>query len=213
MFDSILFDMDGTIWDSTDRVARAFRKVLEEKYPEVTDVVTAKRLQELFGLPLDVIAVKLYQSVSEEHAVAVMRECCAYECKYLAEHGGTLYDGLEQVLKKLSQSHRLFIVSNCQEGYIQCFFQAYPQLEQYFTDYEYPGRSGKFKADNIRLVMERNGLQYPVYVGDTQGDADAAEEAGVPFIFAAYGFGSVSKYYAEVHSLQELEALMRSDET
>ncbi|MBB2182572.1 HAD family hydrolase [Lachnospiraceae bacterium MD1] len=204
MIDSIIFDLDGTIWDSTPEVAKAFNKVLAEKHPEVKDEVTAQKLQGLFGLPLDVIAVKLYQSVSEEHAVKVMQECCDYECIYLAEHGATLYEGLEDALRVLSLNYKLFIVSNCQEGYIQCFFQAYPELEQYFTDYEYPGRSGKLKADNIRIIVERNQLKAPIYVGDTQGDATAAKEAGVPFVFARYGFGNVSEYDEVIDSLEDL---------
>jgi phosphoglycolate phosphatase len=204
MIDSIIFDMDGTLWDSTQEVAIAFNKVLEEKYPEVTDEVTAERLQSYFGLPLDEIAVKLFESVTPEQAIHVMEECCAYECKYLARHGATLYEGLEDTLKKLSKTYKLLIVSNCQEGYIQCFFKAYPQLEKYFIDFEYPGRSGKFKADNIRMVIERNDLKNPVYVGDTQGDANASKEAGVPFVFARYGFGEVIEYKDVIDSLREL---------
>jgi phosphoglycolate phosphatase len=208
MIDGIIFDLDGTLWDSTDEVARAFNKVLQDKHPEVKEVVTPELLQGLFGLPLDVIAVKLYRSVSEEQAIKVMQECCDYEVTYLAEHGATLYDGLEETLQKLSGLCKLFIVSNCQEGYIQCFFEAYPHLKQYFADFEYPGRSGKLKADNIRLIMERNTLKHPVYVGDTQGDANAAGEAGIPFIFARYGFGDVADYEEAVDSLPELANLI-----
>lgn len=203
MFDSIIFDLDGTLWDSTNEVALSFCKVLKENHPEVKDEVTSRRLQELFGLPLDVIAVKLFASVSEDHAIAVMKECCEYECKYLAEHGASLYEDLEETLRNLSENYKLFIVSNCQEGYLQCFFKAYPYLEKYFTDYEYPGHSGKLKADNIRMIMERNNLKKPVYVGDTQGDADAATQAGIPFIYAKYGFGHVKQYYDKIKSLKE----------
>lgn len=204
MMDSIIFDMDGTLWDSTKEVADAFNKVLKEKYPEVTDEVTPERLKGLFGLPLDEIAVRLYASVPEERAKFIMNECCEYECEYLAQTGASLYEGLEDALIKLSQKYKLLIVSNCQEGYIQCFFAANPHLEKYFIDYEYPGRSGRFKADNIRMVIERNGLKSPIYVGDTQGDADAAGEAGVPFVYARYGFGDVKEYTDAVDSLQEL---------
>lgn len=204
MIDSIIFDMDGTLWDSTDEVAVAFNKVLREKHPEVTDEVTGDKMKSLFGLFLDVIAVRLFLSVPEEQAILVMRDCCEYECEYLAENGAKLYGGLEATLKELSKRYKLFIVSNCQEGYIQCFFQANPDLVQYFTDFEYPGRSGKVKADNIRLIAERNNLQSPVYVGDTAGDANAAKEAGVPFIFARYGFGDVKEYDGVIDSFGEL---------
>jgi phosphoglycolate phosphatase len=208
MVDSIIFDMDGTLWDSTPEVALSFNKVLEDKHPEVTDSVTPERLQGLFGLPLDVIAVRLFASVTEGHAKLVMKECTEYECEYLAEHGATLFDGLVETLDKLVEKYKLIIVSNCQEGYIQCFFKANPFLEKYFIDYEYPGRSGKFKADNIRMVVERNHLKAPVYVGDTQGDADASREAGVPFVFARYGFGDVKEFDGVIDSLPELVELL-----
>jgi len=204
MIDSIIFDMDGTIWDSTEEVAIAFRKVIAEKYPFVTDEVTGEKLKGLFGLPLDEIAVKLFLSVKKEEAIKIMDDCCQYECVYLSENGAKLYDGVEETLKVLSKKYKLFIVSNCQEGYIQCFFQANPYLEQYFIDFEYPGRTGKFKADNIRMVVERNNLKYPVYVGDTIGDAYAAKEAEVPFVFARYGFGDVKEYDQVIDSFCEL---------
>lgn len=204
MYDGIIFDLDGTLWDSTEEVAISFNKVLRENYPEVKEVVTAERLKQLFGRPLHEIAVKLFTSVSEEHAKNVIDACCEYEVKYLAENGATLFEGLEDTLKVLHKKHKLFIVSNCQEGYIQCFFAAYPHLEKYFIDYEYPGRTGKPKADNIKLVVERNGLKNPIYVGDTLGDAEAAKKAGVPFVFARYGFGKVEDYDYVIDSLGEL---------
>lgn len=204
MMDSIIFDMDGTLWNSTEEVAISFNQAIKEKHPEVTDLVTAEKLQGLFGLPLDVIAVELFKSVGPKHAIEVMNTCTAYECEYLAKHGAPLYEGLEEVLEILSKQYKLLIVSNCQEGYIQCFFQANPHLEKYFIDYEYPGRSGKLKAENIKIVMERNDLLHPVYVGDTQGDANAAKEAGIPFIFARYGFGEVKECTTAIDSLSEL---------
>lgn len=212
MFDSIIFDLDGTLWDSTPEVSKAFNKVLKDKYSHLHYEVTPERLKELFGLPLDVIAVKLYTGIDEEYAKQIMRDCCEYECEYLAAHGARLYEGLEETLKKLSAGYKLAIVSNCQAGYIEAFFKAYPNLEKYFADYEHPGRTGKFKADNIRLVIERSRLQNPVYVGDTASDAKAAKEAGVPFIFARYGFGNVSDYYDAIDSLPELAAKLRGQE-
>ena len=64
-------------------------------------------------------------------------------------------------------------------------------MEKYFDDYECAGRTGLSKGDNIKLVVQRNHLQKPVYIGDTISDYAAARAAGVPFIFAEYGFGEV----------------------
>lgn len=83
---------------------------------------------------------------------------------------------------------KVFIVSNCQSGYIELFLKK-TGLAPYVTDTECFGDTGMKKAENIRLVVARNGLQQPVYVGDTKGDEEAAHEAGVPFVHAAYGFG------------------------
>ena len=102
-----------------------------------------------------------------------------------------LYPQLEETLEALSQKLPLFIVSNCNAEYIPCFLDAH-QLHRYFQDWECIGRTGKQKWENIRLVVERNHLQRPVYVGDTAMDQEAAQKAGVPFLHAAYGFGEVT---------------------
>ncbi len=91
------------------------------------------------------------------------------------EHGATLYDKLEDTLKVLSKKYKLFIVSNCQDGYIETFMKFY-NLDKYFVDFECPGRTNLSKAENIKIVIERNNLKHPVYVGDTQMDCDAAKK-------------------------------------
>ncbi len=202
MFDSIIFDLDGTLWDATDGAAVIWSEVAG-KYTEVTDIISADRLKALYGLPLEEIAVKLLPSVSRDTAVKIMRESTIKQCPYLEKTGGILFTGLEDTLIKLKEKYRLFIVSNCEEGYIQCFLKAH-KLDQYFEDFEYPGRSGVLKADNIRLIMNRNQLLNPVYVGDTIGDAMSSKKAGIPFIYARYGFGLAEDYDYVIDSFTEL---------
>jgi len=200
--DSLILDLDGTLWDSTDAAAVVWNEVAA-KYPEVTDVITADKLKGLYGLPLEEIAVKLLVSVPRDIALAVMRESCVKQCPYLEKVGGILFPNLEETLKELKKTHRLFIVSNCEEGYIQCFLKAH-QLQNYFEDFEYPGRSGVLKAENIRKIIERNHLEHPVYVGDALGDATATKEVGIPFVYARYGFGQVEEYDYVIDSFEEL---------
>lgn len=202
-FDGIIFDLDGTLWDSSEGIAGTWSRVLEE-YPQVTEKVTTGKLSECMGLPLDEISRRLFPGYSEALQKELMQKCCDLENDYLSEHGGILYPDLKRVLKNLSEKCRLFIVSNCQCGYIESFLAGHGTAE-YFEDTECQGNTGLTKGENIKLVAERNKLHNAVYVGDTQGDADAAEFAGVPFIFASYGFGSVKKYDYIIDKFSDIE--------
>ena len=116
---------------------------------------------------------------------------------------------LETLEQLLSAGVKMSIVSNCQEGYIPAFLKSM-YMDKYFVDYEEWGRSGLLKADNIRLVMKRNGADKAVYVGDIQKDADASAKAGVPCIWAAYGFGHIDKPAGVLKEFSELPQVLRS---
>jgi phosphoglycolate phosphatase len=207
MIDSIIFDLDGTLWDATDAAAEVWKEVAL-KHPEVTDPITADRLKSLYGQLLEDIAVKLLKSVPRETAIEIMKESTIKQCPYIEQVGGILYPQLVEVLDELKKQYRLFIVSNCEEGYIQCFLNAH-KLHDYFEDFEYPGRTRSSKAENIRMIIDRNGLETPVYVGDTQGDANSSKTVGVPFIYAKYGFGNVDEYEFSIDSFAELPEVLK----
>ena len=103
----------------------------------------------------------------------------------------------------LSQNYAVCIVSNCQKGYIELFLKK-TGLENAITDFECFGNTGLSKGENIRLLMERAQITDAVYVGDTKGDADACTFAGIPFIFAEYGFGSPTHYAHKITRFPEL---------
>ncbi len=204
--DGVILDVDGTLWDSTGIVAGAWTRAVRERGHEV--LVTADRLKGLFGLTMEAIAARLLPQVSREEQDRVMDLCCVYEQQALEEDECRIcYPGVGSTIKTLSEMLRLFIVSNCQSGYIELFLEK-TGLGPYITDIECYGNTGRGKADNIRLVMERNRLRAPIYVGDTQGDCDAAAEAGVPFVYAAYGFGRVDRMDAKLETFAELAGLI-----
>lgn len=202
MIDSIIFDLDGTLWDGTDGAAVIWREEAS-KYPEVTDSITADKLKALYGRPLEEIALLLLPSASRKVALSIMEESVVKQCPYLEEHGGILYPNLEVTLKELKKKYKLYIVSNCEEGYIQCFLKAH-KLEEYFLDYEYPGRTRLSKAENIKLIIERNHLSNPIYVGDTLGDEKASRLANIPFVYAKYGFGKAESYDYVLETFEDL---------
>ncbi|CAH1193987.1 Phosphoglycolate phosphatase [Paenibacillus auburnensis] len=203
--DSIIFDLDGTLWDSTEVVVVGWNSVLSS-YTEIGNEITKDDLKGIMGLQVAEVGRKLFPNLEEHIQEKILSECCAMECQYLAEQGGRLYEELEAVLQTLSSKYKLFIVSNCQAGYIEAFYK-YHQLDKYFTDFENPGRTGLSKGENIKLIMQRNNLTNPVYVGDTEGDQKAAAFAGIPFVFASYGFGSVSRADFTINRLKDLVEL------
>lgn len=66
------------------------------------------------------------------------------------------------------------------------------------------GNNLKQKGENIRLLADRNDLEQAVYVGDIQGDYDASCQAGVGFIHAAYGFGTIAAEVPKILKFEEL---------
>lgn len=204
---AIIFDLDGTLWDSTESICEIWNAVIED-YTKKPSRLTREDICALMGKTMEHIAAALFPTLPKAEQTALMALCGKAENEYLRTRGAVLYDGLEETLQILSADRPLFIVSNCQDGYVQAFLEAH-KLEKYFTDTEMHGRTGKPKGDNIRLLMERNGLRDAVYVGDTDGDQKAARLAGIPFLFAAYGFGSVSGADGIIHSLRELPACIR----
>ncbi len=198
----IIFDMDGTIWDSAASVAGCWTEVLKKQYDGIR-IVTEEDLQSVMGLTMDKLAAALFPSVEETLRMQMLEDCCNAENAYLEQHGAVLYDGLEDVLKQLQQDYHLYIVSNCQSGYIEAFLTYY-EFGHYFEDIECYGNNQLKKGDNIRNVVERNDVDKAVYVGDIQGDYDASLEAGVAFIHATYGFGKIQQEVERIASLREL---------
>lgn len=159
------------------------------------------------GLQIVDIGKKLFPDLDEAFQMKLMKECCSAEQVYLGEHGGSLFPKLEETLKKLAENHKLFIVSNCQDGYIQCFFKAH-KLDKYFEDFECSGVTGLPKGENNKLIIKRNNLKSPVYVGDTISDAESAKVAKIPFVYARYGFGDVEEYDYVIDSFEEILKLV-----
>lgn len=190
--DSIIFDLDGTLWDSSKTVAQSWTQVVQGS-PYGKGKITEEDLSKTMGLQIQEIAAILFDYLDEEKQMELILACCQQEQDDLLRNGGILYPQLEETLLALSKKFRLFIVSNCQEGYIETFY-AFHKLEKYFLDFENPGRTGLSKGENIQLIMERNHIKKAVYVGDTQGDMLSAKFAGIPFVFASYGFGKPEEY-------------------
>ena len=186
---AILFDLDGTLWDSCVAIMPSWQKVMEAhniKRPPITQ----EEMNSYMGKTVAQIAPLMLPELSLEEGIALMEEGCQEELEELRINGATLYEDIIETLRTLSKNFNLYVVSNSQDGYIQAFVEHYG-LGDIIKDFECAGRTRKCKGDNIRLVIERNNIEKAVYVGDTILDKEAADLAGIPFIYASYGFGDV----------------------
>lgn len=202
-----IFDIDGTLWDTTTIVSYAWNDALKHMNIIPNINISTLYLKQVFGLPMERIFKQLFPSLPQNLLSNVISICRTYEKKYLL-HSKTslLYPKTKLTLKKLSQKNILFIVSNCSIGYIELFLKI-NSLEEYITDYECYGNTHQEKGENIKILMARNNIVQACYIGDTQMDYIAAKHANIPFIYAKYGFGSVSGFDAQISNIYDLTKL------
>lgn len=203
----IIFDMDGTLWDSSENVAISWTEKVRELGYDFPDI-TQQDVMGVMGLTMDRIADILFGSLPLEERRELLDRCCDNEEQYLLRHGGVLYPDLENTLIRLKKKYHLYIVSNCQSGYIETFLEHYG-FGEHFDDIECYGNNLKGKGDNIALIVSRNGLDKAWYVGDIQGDYDSTMEAGIDFIHSAYGFGTIDHPVPELERFSDLPGLMK----
>ena len=202
----LIFDMDGTLWDSSAYVAAAWNEKIKELGYDLKEI-TKQDIMGIMGLTMDKIADILLADVPKEERYDLLDKCGENENDYLRKHGADLYPDLEKTLIRLKEKYPLYIVSNCQSGYIESFLEYYG-FGKYFEDIECYGNNLKPKADNIALIAERNGLDKSWYIGDIQGDHDAAVKAGSGFIHAAYGFGTIEQDVPKIEKFSDLPELL-----
>lgn len=207
--DGIILDIDGTLWNTTGVVADAWNKAIADCGYDAA-LVNASGLQKEFGKPMNVIADDLWPALSQEQKKILMKQCCVREQEAIESNTKDItFPAVRDTIKALAKKFNLYIVSNCQAGYIELTMRK-NGIEPCVRDHECYGNTGLGKADNLRLLVQRNAIKAPVYVGDTQGDADACREAGVKFIWASYGFGSVQEFAAKIDRFDQLLDLLQN---
>ena len=205
-WESLIFDIDGTLWDSRALVAEGYNLQLKDEGLEHL-FVNAEQLKSLFGKVMTDIADVLFAEIPLPERYALMERCMARENQYLQDSPCAIgYPGVKETLTRLAENHRLFIVSNSQRGYPELCIRKLG-LEGCITAHLCFGDTGTSKGKTIRTLMERHKIVSCAYIGDTQGDYQATVEAGIPFLWASYGFGVPEGYDARIDALSDLLTL------
>ena len=187
-YDSLIFDLDGTLWNTTAQCAEAWNRVLSRR-GVLSCALTAADMRRAMGLPAREFYEELLPGSPVADWASFARECFEEEIRVISAAGSDLlYKDVVEGLRQLRERFRLFIVSNCEPEYIDLFLDRH-RLYECFEDVESHGATGKSKAQNITLIVQRNRMKMPAYIGDTPRDAASAGDAGVKFFQASYGFG------------------------
>ncbi|MDD2960874.1 MAG: HAD family hydrolase [Muribaculaceae bacterium] len=184
--DSIVFDMDGTLWDATDSYAKVWNESARRLGIDIN--ITGQVLLQYMGKPIDIIFDELFKGTFPVTAEKYLSVVDIVEDELMPTLGGKLYEGVEPGIKALSNHYKLFLLSNCGINGLNNFLR-YTKLSQYFSGSITFGETGKQKSGNLKKLSERYSLKNPLYVGDTQGDCDETHKAGLEFALVTYGFG------------------------
>ncbi|MGM9680991.1 MAG: HAD hydrolase-like protein [Eubacteriales bacterium] len=213
-FQTLLFDLDGTVTDSALGVTRSFAYALDS-FGIREDPAN---LFKVVGPPLHVSFMEFYGFSKEDAFRAVdkyreyYREKGIYECR--------LYDGIRELLAKLKASGReLLIASSKPEFFVKQI------LENFGIAGEFDfvagslldgSRTDKAEVVDYALSHAKGGIGGTVMIGDRCFDVDGGHAKGLPVIGVSWGYGSrreLADAGAEyiVDSPEELFALLMSD--
>ena len=190
----ILFDLDGTITESGPGIMNSVEYALNKMNREVGERDTLKKF---IGPPLTE-SMEKYYGMSEEEALLGVK----YYREYYHDKGiyeNRVYDGLEEVLKKINEAGKQAIVATSKpEKYAKIIMDHF-HLTKYFAcvaGMEMDGGRGT-KAQVITYALEKNDItdkSKVLMIGDREHDVVGAHENGLDCLGILYGFGSRKEF-------------------
>ena len=205
-YESLIFDIDGTLWDSRQLVAEGYNIQLRSEGLDHL-CVDAELLKTQFGKVKNVIADDIFSSIPAPERYHLIDRCMEMEQIHMRQDPCDIgYPKVLETIRELSKKHRLFIVSNCEKGYPEICMEKLG-ITQLFSGHLCFGDTRTCKGETIKKLMADHKIASACYIGDTQGDADAAKLAGIPFVYCTYGFGRVREYWKSIENFAELETI------
>ena len=189
-YDIFLFDLDGTLTDSSLGITNSVIYALKKYGITVED---RRSLYRFIGPPLT-DSFRDFYGFSEEKALEAVR----FYREYYRDKGifeNRVYEGMEETLKELkNRGKRLIVATSKPEPFARRIIDHFglaPYFE-YVAGMELDGGRGT-KAEVIAYALKACGIgdrSGAVMVGDREHDVDGARKEGLPCIGVLYGFGS-----------------------
>lgn len=193
MYETILFDLDGTIIDSEEGIINSAIYALSKFGINAENRASLKRF---IGPPLHKSFELFYGFSVEKAALAVdiYRE-------YYAEKGVfecTLYPDMETLFKRLKQAGKTLVLATSKYEYFAKIILEHFALDKYFDFVAGSTKNGErsAKADVISYVLDSMDLtdkSKVLMIGDKMHDIVGASTVGIDSIGVLYGFGSYNE--------------------
>ena len=202
----ILFDLDGTLWDTLEATYYVVNRYLKDKGEFYR--VDRSIIEENMGNEFSVCAKNYFPHLLKEESNDLLAKIYDRENEMLKEGLclGKVYPNVRETLEVLSKNYILCLVSNCSNDfYIENFLNT-ANVGDFIKDYIAASKYSISKKEAIQKMIEKYSCKDVIYVGDTKKDQDSCE--GCSFVHAKYGFGKGvdSKYF--INSFEELVDLV-----
>lgn len=213
-FDAVLFDFDGTVADTGEGVFYGVRHAIDVyglKQPSDTDI------RKFIGPPM-VTSFKYFYPELPDEKIQELIKCFREKYAEVGLDMYRLYDGLEELLKKLSKNGiKAAVASSKPQDFLEKIIKS-SRMDKYFDCIV--GASRNFadsdKATIVSAAMEQTGVTDKsriLMVGDRKFDIVGAHKVGIACAAVLFGYGSreeFEEYHADyiVENFKEVEDLV-----
>ncbi len=189
-FETVVFDMDGTLCDTRSGISHCvnltLKKLDKKTFPD-------NFINKHIGPPV----TKIFQLLLKTNDKELLRQCVYLfrkEYKISGLRQSRLFEGIRSLLDNFASSGlRLMIVTNKPKEFAIKIVETL-KVRSYFKEIVGPEVDSLVydKQSMLRSLIIANGLDVKkmIMVGDRKDDIIAARENGVTSIGVTYGFGS-----------------------